>query len=319
MPSRPAPSRPTMPRAKIAKLAKLTRWPVTISYFERQSESASSRRADAGLFHRLRALRERHFARAHARLSDFTISGEMTSLEIEEGKAVQVSAQMTVVPAPPSRRIDPRSRTTSERYSSSSARPLTTASRPNFSRSRSTACSACAARAVEQIGKIVAGGVLQVTDADADQAEARVAHFALEQFAPGGEDAGGELGRRAERLRARAQLEIGALELERHRRAGERIGFQPRRDALGQRPEMLFERPELGDVAVECGFRRNAFGLAARVRRRACRCRAPGARAARLPRRSGASGRARRRAADRRSGGSRRRRACPRSRRRRHR
>ena len=49
------------------KLAAVPRWPVTISYFE-QEEGRQYQRADAGLFDRFRALRERHLARAHPRL-----------------------------------------------------------------------------------------------------------------------------------------------------------------------------------------------------------------------------------------------------------
>ena len=49
------------------KLAAVPRWPVTISYFDK-TKSRRKQRADAGLCDQLRALRERHFARADARL-----------------------------------------------------------------------------------------------------------------------------------------------------------------------------------------------------------------------------------------------------------
>src|SRR5437660_908926 len=65
-----------------------------------------------------------------------------------------------------------------------------------------------------------------------------------------------------ERLRTRADAEIGALELERHGRAGERIGFESGRDFLGEAPQPQLQRTELGDVAIEGGLGGNALGLA---------------------------------------------------------
>ena len=71
-----------------------------------------------------------------------------------------------------------------------------------------------------------------------------------------------QLRRRGQRARPRADLEIGAFELERHRRAGKRIGFQPKRHPLGQFPKMLLKRAEFADVAVKGGFGGNALGFA---------------------------------------------------------
>ena len=62
-PIAPGEKPPADAAAKIPELAKLTRWPVTISYFEKQDEKAERRRADAGLFDFVRTLRERHLAR----------------------------------------------------------------------------------------------------------------------------------------------------------------------------------------------------------------------------------------------------------------
>ncbi len=53
-----------------AAFAGMTRWPVTISYFD-HAVAREDRRADAGLCHHLRALRERRVARAAARLRRF--------------------------------------------------------------------------------------------------------------------------------------------------------------------------------------------------------------------------------------------------------
>ena len=79
--------------AKIPELAKLTRWPVTISYFEhRDASRRADRRADAGLCHLLRALRERHLARAGARLHRFHHQGRDDVAGDEEGEAVPVRA-----------------------------------------------------------------------------------------------------------------------------------------------------------------------------------------------------------------------------------
>ena len=56
---------------------------------------------------------------------------------------------------------------------------------------------------VDQIGEIVAGGIFQMADANADQAEFGRAHFMREQVAPGGENARGKL-RRCSQASARA-------------------------------------------------------------------------------------------------------------------
>ena len=75
--------------AKLPALAKLTRWPVTISYFEQQDDKTrADRRADAGLYDFLRALRERHFARAAACLCRLHHQRRDDVAGAEERKAV---------------------------------------------------------------------------------------------------------------------------------------------------------------------------------------------------------------------------------------
>jgi hypothetical protein len=86
---------------------------------------------------------------------------------------------------------------------------------------------AALAALVDEIARI---GVLrrrERADADADQAKSRRPGFARQQFAAGVEYLCRELSRRAERSRAGARAEIGALELERHGGAGKRVGLEP--------------------------------------------------------------------------------------------
>ena len=65
-----------------------------------------------------------------------------------------------------------------------------------------------------------------------------------------------------ERARPRANFEIRGFQLQRHRRAGELLGFQARRDLLGQAPQDFFERTEIRQIALERGFRGHALGFA---------------------------------------------------------
>ncbi len=104
-----------------------------------------------------------------------------------------------------------------------------------------------------------------MADANADQAEARLAHLIAQQIAAVGENPRRQLCRTAERAGAGAQLEIGRLELERHRRPGQLRLLQPLRHALGEVPEVLFERPQFADVVVEGRLRRHALGVAHRI------------------------------------------------------
>src|SRR5262249_12105419 len=116
--------------------------------------------------------------------------------------------------------------------------------------------------AIQKISQIVAVRVFEIADANSDQTEAGSPDFMREEIAACGKDARGELGRRAESTRPRADLEVSALEFQRYGRAGERIGLESARDAFSQFPQMLLQRPKLADVALEGGFRRNAFCVA---------------------------------------------------------
>ena len=73
--------------AKIPALAKLTRWPVTISYFERQSANQQQTGEQTPVYAITFELYENGISRALSLdYSDFTISGEMTSLELKKTK-----------------------------------------------------------------------------------------------------------------------------------------------------------------------------------------------------------------------------------------
>src|SRR5262245_1159244 len=111
---------------------------------------------------------------------------------------------------------------------------------------------------VDQVGKVVAQGVFQVANADADKAETRGAHLVLEQIAASRKYSRGKLRRRAESTRSRPDFEIGAFQLKRHGGSGQRVGFQTSRHALGEFPETLLEWAKFTDVVVECRFGRNA-------------------------------------------------------------
>src|ERR1017187_8138112 len=74
--------------AKIPELAKLTRWPVTISYFEQQDEAAQRRGEQTPVYSLGFELYENGISRALVLdYTDFTIKGEMTSLELKKPKA----------------------------------------------------------------------------------------------------------------------------------------------------------------------------------------------------------------------------------------
>src|SRR5579871_5604151 len=110
---------------------------------------------------------------------------------------------------------------------------------------------------VDEVGIVVILHRLDMADTDADQAEFCCADLAREQVAACGENPRGKLRRMAERARPRADLEIRALELERHCRAGKAMGLEPRGDTFGQRPEIALQRTEAADIALEGRFRRD--------------------------------------------------------------
>jgi hypothetical protein len=76
--------------AKISELAKLTRWPVTISYFEQQDEAAEQTGEQTPVYSISFELYENGISRALVLdYSDFTIKGEMTSLDLKKPKPCQ--------------------------------------------------------------------------------------------------------------------------------------------------------------------------------------------------------------------------------------
>ncbi|HEY4140135.1 MAG TPA: cell envelope integrity EipB family protein [Pseudolabrys sp.] len=79
---------PTDAAATVPALAKLTRWPVTISYFEKQSEKDERGGEQTPVYSISFELYENGISRAlMLNYNDFSISGEMTSLEMKKEKA----------------------------------------------------------------------------------------------------------------------------------------------------------------------------------------------------------------------------------------
>jgi hypothetical protein len=73
--------------AKIPELAKLTRWPVTISYFEHENPKMEQTGEQTPIYAISFELYENGISRALVLdYSDFTIKGEMTSLELKKPK-----------------------------------------------------------------------------------------------------------------------------------------------------------------------------------------------------------------------------------------
>ncbi|HYC16731.1 MAG TPA: cell envelope integrity EipB family protein [Pseudolabrys sp.] len=73
--------------AKIPELAKLTRWPVTISYFDKKDEKTEHAGEQTPVYSIGFELYENGISRALILdYTDFTISGEMTSLELKKPK-----------------------------------------------------------------------------------------------------------------------------------------------------------------------------------------------------------------------------------------
>ena len=73
--------------AKFPELAKLTRWPVTISYFDRQDEKAERAGEQTPVYSISFELYENGISRALVLdYTNFTITGEMTSLEMKKEK-----------------------------------------------------------------------------------------------------------------------------------------------------------------------------------------------------------------------------------------
>ena len=73
--------------AKLPALAKLTRWPVTISYFEQEDEKTQQTGEQTPVYTISFELYENGISRAlRLAYTDFTISGELTSLELKKEK-----------------------------------------------------------------------------------------------------------------------------------------------------------------------------------------------------------------------------------------
>ena len=86
-PIAPGAKPPNDAAAKIPELAKLTRWPVTISYFEQQSAAAQQTGEQTPVYAISFELYENGISRALVLdYSDFSIKGEMTSLELKKPK-----------------------------------------------------------------------------------------------------------------------------------------------------------------------------------------------------------------------------------------
>jgi hypothetical protein len=89
-PIAPAEKLPTDAAAKIPELAKLTRWPVTISYFEHEDEGAQRTGEQTPVYAISFELYENGISRALVLdYTDFAISGEMTSLDLKKPKPCQ--------------------------------------------------------------------------------------------------------------------------------------------------------------------------------------------------------------------------------------
>ena len=89
-PVAPGEKPPTDAAAKIPELAKLTRWPVTISYFEQESEVAQHTGEQTPVYAISFELYENGISRALVLdYTDFTIAGEMTSLDLKKAKPCQ--------------------------------------------------------------------------------------------------------------------------------------------------------------------------------------------------------------------------------------
>ena len=83
----PGEKMPNDAAAKIPALAKLTRWPVTISYFDKKDEKTEQTGEQTPVYSIGFELYENGISRALVLdYTDFTIGGEMTSLELKDPK-----------------------------------------------------------------------------------------------------------------------------------------------------------------------------------------------------------------------------------------
>ena len=179
---------------KIPAMANLTRWPVTISYFDKLDEKAEQGGEQTPVYSIGFELYENGVSRALILdYTDFTIKGEMMSLEL---KTASLARERLIFVE--------------------KLRPFSTAFRPNFDLSRSTACSAFAARRSRRSAKSSPSASSRLLTPIPIRRKRVRSDFMREQVAACGEDARGELGRSAERARPRADLEVGTFEFQRH-------------------------------------------------------------------------------------------------------
>jgi len=86
-PIAPGEKAPSDASAKIPQLAKLTRWPVTISYFDKKDEKTEQTGEQTPVYSIGFELYENGISRSLVLdYTDFTITGEMTSLELKNAK-----------------------------------------------------------------------------------------------------------------------------------------------------------------------------------------------------------------------------------------
>ena len=104
-----------------------------------------------------------------------------------------------------------------------------------------------------------------IVNPDAEQTEHGAVGLRKQQIAPGAKNAAGELSSIGKRLRAGAGAKACGLQLQRYSRADHSVVFQPRRDALGQSPEVQLQRPEIGDVMLESSLGGNALAFTIRT------------------------------------------------------
>ncbi len=90
-PIAPGEKPPTDATTKMPALAKMTRWPVTLSYFDQLAENADRAGEQTPVYSIGFELYENGISRALTLdYADFTIAGDLTSLEPKKKKAVSV-------------------------------------------------------------------------------------------------------------------------------------------------------------------------------------------------------------------------------------
>ena len=221
----------------------MPRWPVTISYFDKDKAPKSGEQTPVYAIGF--ELYENGISRALSLdYNDFVVAGKLTSLEIKDGETLPLS--------------------NGQDFSGrSNASPLTTASSPKRARTRSTRVLGLGGAAVDEIGGIGLIGRGERAHADAEQAESRAVGLAFEQVPRSGENPAARVASATASERARVRIRKSAvLSFSVTVAPAKRLGLQPRRNLLRQAPEDPFERAEIGDIAVERRLRGHALGFA---------------------------------------------------------